>query len=445
MDTPQKLVPLIRAHPVFGSLSEESISGLIGQGRELAIAAGETLVHQGDASDCAFILLEGEAEIFVETSFGPVMLAPVTKGQLFGELGALAGIPRTATVRARSDVRVLRIDAGPILALGRTHPEILLAVIKQLGQRTVTVNRAIGFYTQALAALEKPDFDPAILDQLLNPVPELLNFAQTFRRMAEQIKQQRTRRQEMASAIAIQRAMLPEPLERSVLAGRADLFAMIRPAREVGGDLYNFFVMDKDRLALVIGDVSGKGVPASLFMAITQTLMRLTLQEIPDLATAVGRANDLLSADNKETMFATLFCGVLDLRSGEFVYCNCGHNPPLLLRSSGAQETLPSTGPALAVMASIPYETGKASLRPGDRLFLYTDGITEATDAAEQLFGDARLEAACRELPSGAAQELVEGVVRRVDAFVADAPQFDDITCLALCYRGPAGPGPKGV
>jgi serine phosphatase RsbU (regulator of sigma subunit) len=439
MDAKSGLIPLIRAHPIFASLGEDTVAEFVGQGRKQPIAAGETLVRQGDASDSAFILLEGAADVFVETNFGPVMLAPLAVGQLFGEIGAFAGMPRTATVRARTAAQVLRIDCDRILALGRAHPDLLLSVIRQLGQRTVTINRAIGFYTQALAALERHDFDPSILDELLNPVPELMNFAQTFKRMAEQIILRRRQHQEMASAAAIQNAMLPSPLAPSDFAGRVDIDAVIRPAREVGGDLYNYFVMDQDRLAIVIGDVSGKGVPASLFMAITQTVMRLALREIGELATAVGRANDLLCADNKETMFATLFCGVLDMRSGALSYCNCGHNPPLVLRANGTQESLPPCGPALAVLPSVAYETRRIVLAPGDRLFLYTDGVTEATDAAQQLFGDDRLQAACRGLRVGGARELVEGILRQVDDFVAEAPQFDDITCLALCYRGAAG------
>lgn len=436
VDTRTGLFALIRTHPIFAPLSEGSIVDFVDQGRKLLVAAGETLVRQGDASDCAFILLEGEADVYVETTYGPIMLAPLSPGQFFGEIGTLAAIPRTATVRARSAVQVLRIEGDRILALGRSHPDLLLLVIRQLGERIATINRAIGFYTQALAALERHDFDPAILDELLNPVPELLNFAQTFRRMAEQIILRRAHHQEMASAAAIQNAMLPSPVPQADGDNRADIHAFIRPAREIGGDLYNYFAIDPDRIAIVIGDVSGKGVPASLFMAITQTVLRIALHEIDDLATAVGRANEFLSRDNRESMFATLFCGVLDLRSGRLTYCNCGHNPPLVLSASGACDALPPCGPALAILSSAAYRPRSITLAPGDRLFLYTDGITEACDAALAQFGDDRLEAACRLLRHGTARDLVEGILRQVDDFVAEAPQFDDITCLAVLYRG---------
>ncbi|HUB96380.1 MAG TPA: cyclic nucleotide-binding domain-containing protein, partial [Stellaceae bacterium] len=168
-----RLIPLIQAIPAFAGLSEDRIGPFLRAAREVERAAGEALVAQGDASDCAFILLEGEADVVVETTFGPVMLAPLPTGSFFGEIGALAGLPRTASVRARGPVRVLRIEAEAILALGRAHPELLVSVIRQLGQRLATINRAIGFYTHALAALERSDFDPSILDELLHPVPEL--------------------------------------------------------------------------------------------------------------------------------------------------------------------------------------------------------------------------------------------------------------------------------
>jgi sigma-B regulation protein RsbU (phosphoserine phosphatase) len=439
MDAQADLIRFIRAIPAFAPLSEDRIADFIGEGRQLCMAAGDMIVSQGDASDCAFILLDGEADVFVETSFGPVMLAPLSAGYFFGEIGALAGIPRTATIRARSAVRVLRIERDAILALGRSHSDLLASVIRQLGQRTATVNRAIGFYTQALAALERHDFDPSILDELLNPVPELLDFAQTFRRMAEQIILRRAQHQEMASAAAIQRAMLPSPQALKSFGSRVDIHATIRPAREVGGDLYNYFGLDADRVAIVIGDVSGKGVPASLFMAIIQTVMRLAIREIDDLETAVGRANEFLSVDNRESMFATLFCGVIDLRLGTLTYCNCGHNPPLLLHASGAMESLSPCGPALALLPSVVYRPRTLGLAQGDRIILYTDGITEASNAAFEQFGEDRLQRVFRDPRRLSAEELVRSILHHVDDFVADAPQFDDIACLALCYRGASG------
>src|ERR1700693_4680160 len=150
--------------------------------------------------------------------------------------------------------------------------------------------------------------------------------------MAAQIAQKRAHEAEMASAAAIQRAMLPGMQPSDVAEGQLDIFADMIPAREVGGDLYDIVKRDGNQVVITIGDVCGKGIPASLFMAITQTVMRLVVRTGNDLEAEVKTANDLLVANNTEDMFTTLFCGVIDVAAGTLTYCNCGHNPPLPLR-----------------------------------------------------------------------------------------------------------------
>jgi serine phosphatase RsbU (regulator of sigma subunit) len=428
------VIGLMRTHPTFAHLSEASIAGLIDRSALSCFASGHVLIRQGDTSDAAFLLLDGEVDVVVETLYGPVHLARRTRNTLLGELGAFANLPRTATVRTLTAVEVLRIAREDLLKIGRDNPDLLLDVIQQLGQHTGMVNRAVGFYTHALAALERPDFDPAILDELLNPAPELVNFARTFRKMAEQIILRRTQHDEMASAASIQRAMLPPPLPQGSCAGRLALHAVMRPAREIGGDFYDFFQIGDNRLGIVIGDVSGKGVPASLFMAITRTVIRLVARQDDDLAIGIGRANALLSAENDSAMFVTLIYGVLDFTTGMLTYCNCGHNPPLVIRGDGAREKLMLTGLPLGVMPDAEYATRAIVLAAGDRLFLYTDGVTEASTEDGAEFGEWRLEAAIDELRHSPARNMVEDLVQRVDAFAAGAPQADDITCLALIY-----------
>jgi sigma-B regulation protein RsbU (phosphoserine phosphatase) len=388
---PQAIVPLLRDHAGFARLPEAALATLVAGGEIVEFDAEIVFLRQGDPSDSAYLLLAGEVEVSVETNYGPVPLAILSCPALVGELGVFADLPRTAMVRSRTPLRALRMTRADLLLVGRANPDLLLAVLGQLGQRLATINRAIGFYTHALAALERHDFDPTILDALLHPLPELVDFVQTFRRMAEQIILRRSQHDEMASAVAIQRAMLPAPWLADTGGGRVDLHGEIRPAREVGGDLYDHFMLDDDRLAIVIGDVSGKGVPAALFMAITRTIVRLVARENDDVAVAIRRANELLSADNISTMFTTLFYAVVDLASGRLTYCNCGHNPPLLLRGDGSSEALTLTGLPLGLLAEAEYGTGTVQLAPGDRLFLYTDGVTEANSAAGEEYGDALL------------------------------------------------------
>jgi serine phosphatase RsbU (regulator of sigma subunit) len=254
--------------------------------------------------------------------------------------------------------------------------------------------------------------------------------------MAEQAEQQRMREAEMASAAAIQRAMLPSLQQGEPSDGPLDIFARMVPAREVGGDLYDLVKTDGDRLVVTIGDVCGKGVPASLFMAMTQTVMRLVVRSGQDLQAEIESANDLLCADNKEDMFTTLFCGVLDVSSGTMSYANCGHNPPLLLRKGESTfETLRACGPPLGTFGGTKYVPRSVALTPGDMLLLYTDGVTEAEDPQEAQFGTKRLEQALLEMRGQPAQAVVDHVIKRVVEFARGAAQSDDITCVAVVRR----------
>jgi CHASE2 domain-containing sensor protein len=252
--------------------------------------------------------------------------------------------------------------------------------------------------------------------------------------LAKEVARRRAHEAEMASAAAIQRAMLPATQPREIAAARFDLFPFMMPAREVGGDLYDIVKLDATRVLISIGDVCGKGIPAALFMAMTQSVMRMAVRLGQDLQAEVGAANDVLAADNAESMFTTLFCAVLDLSAGTLAWCNCGHPPALVLRrDADAFEPLGKCGPPLGVMEGVTYEgTGTITLAPGDALFLYTDGITEAENRQFDLFGTRRLEAALIESRGKPAHLVAEQVVKRVTAFAAGAPQSDDITCVAI-------------
>jgi serine phosphatase RsbU (regulator of sigma subunit) len=251
--------------------------------------------------------------------------------------------------------------------------------------------------------------------------------------MAAQLAQRRAQEAEMASAAAIQRAMLPSMQPSGSAQGQLDIFAHMIPAREVGGDLYDILKPDENRVVITIGDVCGKGIPASLFMAITQTVMRLVVRSGQDFQAEINAANQLLVANNREDMFTTLFCGVIDLPSGTMTYCNCGHNPPLLLRRGESTfEPLRNCGPPLGVTDDISYVPRSIALAPGDMLLLYTDGVTEAETAQAAQFGMSRLEQAILEVRGHPARGVVEHVVKRVEEFAKGAPQSDDITCVAV-------------
>jgi serine phosphatase RsbU (regulator of sigma subunit)/CHASE2 domain-containing sensor protein len=251
--------------------------------------------------------------------------------------------------------------------------------------------------------------------------------------MAAQIAQKRAREAEMASAAAIQRAMLPSMQPSDFAEAELDIFAHMIPAREVGGDLYDIVKLDGNRVVITIGDVCGKGVPASLFMAITQTVMRLVVCSGQDLQAEIKAVNKMLVANNREVMFTTLFCGVIDVPSGTMTYCNCGHNPPLVLRKGESTfEPLRSCGPPLAIVDDVSYLPRSIALAPGDMVLLYTDGVTEAESSQSAQFGEKRLEQAILEMRGHPARTVVEHVIKRVAEFAKGAPQSDDITCVAI-------------
>ena len=240
--------------------------------------------------------------------------------------------------------------------------------------------------------------------------------------------------QELEIARQLQLSILPRPLPpRDDVA----VHGLMLPAKEVGGDFYDFFFLDETRLAVVVADVSGKGVPAALFMAITRTLLKATTLFTPSPAACLERLNAFLAAENDQMMFVTLLYGVLDLRSGRFTYACAGHNPALLRHADGRVESLATTGDvALAVVEDAVFHERSAQLRPGDALLLYTDGITEAFDPEGGLYGDARLLEAWSRAPVAAGPATAAGaLVEAVHAFERGQPQTDDVTCVVLALR----------
>lgn len=239
-------------------------------------------------------------------------------------------------------------------------------------------------------------------------------------------------RQELDVATRLQASILPTEYPDDPA---YELRAFMRPAREVGGDFYDFFEIDDERVGFVIADVSGKGVPAALFMAVARTLIKVTGTSGLSPGQAIARANDLLVAENEEMMFVTTFHGVLHRSTGRIVYANAGHNPPYVVRADGTVEPVARTGDmALGVMDEMPFCEATLELGSGDTLFLYTDGVSEAQNAAGEEFLESRLEAALQGCQNLSLAQVTSRVVESVERFVDGAEQSDDITCLALRY-----------
>ena len=237
----------------------------------------------------------------------------------------------------------------------------------------------------------------------------------------------------------IQRSMLPRAFPAFPDRKEIELYAVLEPAMEVGGDLYDFFMVDDHRLCFVIGDVSGNGVPAALFMAMTKIMVKTRAASDPSPASIVTHVNDALSADNDSCMFVTLYLGILNLSDGTLLTTNAGHNPPLLKHRDGQFEWLTAQdGPMVGPMPGIAFKESLIQLTPGDELFFYTDGVTEADNVRRELFGNERLKAVLDQSRATLVIDRVADVMRAVKAFAGGAPQADDITILGVRYHGVA-------
>ena len=274
---------------------------------------------------------------------------------------------------------------------------------------------------------------------------EISEFAGAFSNMLTELKDHIERQKDMKRiereldlARNIQLSMLPgSEHDENSDDDRHELAPFLLPAKEVGGDFYDFFKIDNDHLCVVIGDVSGKGVAAALFMMVARIILRTTTKNLKSIVDAFNRTNFALAKRNKLNMFVTVWAGIIDLRTGHIDFASAGHNPPAVRHSDGSVEFIKSkAGLVMAAMEETIYKPQTYDLKKGDTLFLYTDGVTEATNSNNVLFGDNRLLATLKMGGERSTADTCTLVKKEIDNFVQDAPQFDDITMLAIKFNG---------
>lgn len=242
---------------------------------------------------------------------------------------------------------------------------------------------------------------------------------------------------ELRIAREIQMGMIPHIFPPFPNLPEIDLFASLESAKEVGGDLYDFFQLDEYRLCFAIGDVSGKGIPASLFMAVTRTLLRSVADREKNTAEIVSSINKTLSFNNESSMFVTFFLGILDIRDGKLNYCNAGHNPPVLLKNkAGARFFNITKAIPIGLFEDYVYTEESIIIDAGDQLFLYTDGLTEAENAARKLFGDEHLLDVLQKNTLYSPKLLIEKTMEEVSCHVNGYIQSDDLTMMSIFYNG---------
>ena len=328
-----------------------------------------------------------------------------------------------------SDINMPEMDGLTLLARinEMRNPALRVIMVSAYGDmgniRQAMNNGAFDFATK-----------PIDLDDLSLTIEKAIQQIKYIREMQAEHTQLESIKGDLAIAREIQLAILPRifpPFPENE--DQLDIAAQMTAAKDVGGDFYDFFRIDDDRIGFVIADVSGKGIPAAIFMAVSRTLIRATGIRGGSPAECMRYANELLTKESVDCMFVTVFYGIYNIQTGEIAYCNAGHNPPYFLKHDGSVETLPlSKDPMVGAVEGITYHEEKVQLEKGDALYMFTDGVTEALNASLEEFGEQRLEQTLQQAHGKNCQEVIDAVTGEVKAFVEEAEQSDDITMLVL-------------
>ncbi|HPI36681.1 MAG TPA: SpoIIE family protein phosphatase [Ignavibacteriaceae bacterium] len=331
-----------------------------------------------------------------------------------------------------SDINMPEMDGLTLLAK--------LNELKNPAIKTVIVS-AYGDMDNIRTAMNRGAFDfvtkPVDFTDLETTINKTIQELTVLRQAQQEHDQLIAIQHDLSVARDIQQAILPKCFPPFPERKEFDIFASMTAAKEVGGDFYDFFLIDQDRLGFVIGDVSGKGIPAAIFMAVSRTLLKATALKGYNPGECLLYVNNLLCVESVSSMFVTIFYGILNATTGEIEYANGGHNPPYLLTTDGKVVEIERTGGiALGIMEDMEYNSNTIKLNPGDSIFLFTDGVTEAFDVADELYSEERLEKLLATLTSESVSEIASKVVADVHRYSTDVQQSDDITVLSLRYSG---------
>ena len=300
---------------------------------------------------------------------------------------------------------------------------------------------AYGDMENIRSAMNQGAFDfttkPINLEDLERTIEKAAEQISFIKKAQQEHTQLESIRNDLHIAQEIQQTILPKTFPPFPELKSFEIYAYMNAAKYVGGDFYDFFRIDQDRLGFVIADVAGKGGPAAIFMAISRTVIRTIALTENSAAMCMQRSNAFLCQENTNEMFVTVFYGILNLNTGLVTYCNAGHNPPILMKKDNTVVSVPLTNDfILGSIDNITYHEKTLQLSPGDNLLLYTDGITEAMNTRHEQYSEQRLLENCQELIGKSPKEIVDKITETVGKFVVGAVQSDDITLLSITYQG---------
>ncbi|MGD9146546.1 MAG: SpoIIE family protein phosphatase [Anaerolineae bacterium] len=408
-------IQVLRSLPFLRGMEPLVLERLADALTERHFQPGQIILQEGSEGGDVHLIVEGRVEVVKGEAGDETLLAERGPGDLFGEMGLLEKSPRFATIRALEPTRLLQLPEENARALLAEQPLLLYRTVQVLSARLREAD------LQMIADLQRKNRELARAYRDLQAAQAAI------------VEKERLER-ELELARDLQQSILPNEFPQPAGFSFA---ARSRPARQVGGDFYDVIPLSEGHLGLVMADVSDKGMPAALFMALTRSLLRAEAKRQDSPRQVLLNVNRLLLEMSRAEMFVTVFYGVLDPAQRSLRYARAGHDHPLLFRAGSDQcRALAAYGMPLGFMAEVDLEEADAELGPGDRLILYSDGITHAESSAGEFFGLDRLRQTVCSAGPLAAQELCDLIFERVSRFQVGAVQFDDMALLLLSVGG---------
>ncbi|WP_020536585.1 SpoIIE family protein phosphatase [Lewinella cohaerens] len=393
------IAKLVVQHELFRGFPKEVINLVINQSKIRQLHAGEVLIHSGTTNHSLFLVLDGELKVIIQKANTQVAI-PIKPGECLGEMSLVEERPTSATAVCHLDSQVLVISEDVFwthLAISRQGVKNLMGIMAERLHRN----------NQAL-----------------------------IKEMEEQLKYKQLEK-DFQTAGNIQANIVPNGAHLFPQRPEIEVYARTQQARAVGGDFYDAIALDQDRIYLAIGDATGKGMPAALFMMRAFTSLRFLVSNCSDLSEVLPALNKTLLKKNDDMMFVSLWVGVLDLKTSVLTYVNGGHHPPFAALRGGTFQPLEvPNGPIVGVVEEAQFEVATMQITPGDTFFLYTDGLPEAYNMNNVAFEADRIKASLNSLKDPTMQSLICDLETEVANFVDGAPTHDDLTMLAFRYVG---------
>ncbi len=420
---------MILAHPLQDAIMNETIFSIAEARNDPSLRKLGRKMIRGDIGFVRYISLLGFRSWMY---YAPIRSAGWTLAVVFPEAELLANVRKmSVTMAAMGCVGILLLIMA-VVSIAKT-------IIKPLQLLTVATDEIASGNFDAALPMERRNDEVGVLTHDFQVMQQSLK--EYIKNLTETTAAKERIQSELKVATDIQASLLPRIFPPFPEHAEFEIYASMVPAKEVGGDFYDFFFIDEKNLCFLIADVSDKGVPAALYMMVTKTLLKTEGQRLGEPDKILCSVNNILASDNESCMFTTVFCAILDITTGEVRFANAGHNPPLIIDAQGVRYLTPKPGLMLGAMPDTVFVTERLILEQQGVLFLYTDGVTEARSPEDKLYGEERLLNALQDAPQDDVTNMIRYISSELALHAGDAPQSDDITMLAIKMHKKIRPG----